>query len=127
MNGSGGDDTLIGGAGDDLLVGGNGNDQLDVSAGNDTVRYTSLLDGRDIISGFDGNPGGGQDALNLDALFDSLGIAAANRATRLSVSTQTASVDVSFDADGNGSFESLIATLNTTDAVTIGDDIVVGT
>ena len=127
LNGSGGDDTLIGGAGDNLLVGGNGNDQLDVSAGNDTVRYTSLLDGRDIISGFDGNPTSGQDALNLDALFDSLGIAAANRAARLSVDTHAASVDVRFDADGNGSFESVIATLNTTDAITIGYDIVVDT
>jgi Ca2+-binding RTX toxin-like protein len=127
LNGNGGDDTLIGGAGDNLLVGGNGNDQVDVSAGNDTIRYTSLLDGSDVVSGFDGNPSGGQDALNLDALFDSLGIAAANRATRLSVATQTTSVDVSFDADGNGSFESVIVTLNTTDAIAIGDDIVLGT
>jgi hypothetical protein len=30
------------------------------------------------------------------------------------------------DADGNGSFESVIATLSTTDAIVIGADVVVG-
>jgi len=127
LNGGAGNDTLIGGAGNDTLVGGSGNDQIDVSAGNDTVRYTSALDGTDVITGFDGNASGGQDALNLDALFDSLGIAAASRAARLFVDTHTTSVDVRFDTDGNGSFESVIATLNTTDAITVGADIVVGT
>jgi hypothetical protein len=64
--------------------------------------------------------------LDLDALFDSLGVAAASRQARLSLETHAASVDVRFDADGNGSFESVIATLNTTDAIAIGSDIVVG-
>jgi Ca2+-binding RTX toxin-like protein len=126
LDGGAGDDTLIGGAGNDTLVGGSGNDQIDVSSGNDTVRYTSALDGTDVVNGFDGNASNGQDVLNLDALFDSLGIAAANRAAHLSIDTHATSVDVRFDADGNGSFESVIATLNTTDAITVGADIVVG-
>ena len=126
LDGGAGNDTLIGGAGNDTLVGGSGNDQIDVSSGNDTVRYTSALDGTDVVNGFDGNASSGQDVLNLDALFDSLGIAAANRAAHLSIDTHATSVDVRFDADGNGSFESVIATLNTTDAITVGADIVVG-
>lgn len=124
LDGGAGNDTLIGGAGNDTLVGGSGNDQIDVSSGNDTVRYTSTLDGTDVVNGFDGNATGGQDTLNLDALFDSLGIAAANRAAHLSTDTHATSVDVLLDA--NGSFQ-IIATLNTTDAITVGVDIVVGT
>ena len=127
LSGDAGNDTLIGGAGNDTLVGGSGNDQIDVAVGNDTVRYTSVLDGTDVVNGFDGNASGGQDTLNLDALFDSLGIAAASRAAHLSVDTHATTVDVRFDADSNGSFESVIATLNTTDAITVGADIVVGT
>jgi Ca2+-binding RTX toxin-like protein len=127
LDGGADNDTLIGGAGNDTLTGGSGNDQIDVSVGNDTVRYTSALDGADVINGFDGNASGGQDVLNLDVFFDSLGIAAANRAARLSVDTHATSVDVRFDADSNGSFERVIATVNTTDAITVGADIVVGT
>jgi Ca2+-binding RTX toxin-like protein len=126
LDGGAGNDTLVGGAGNDTLTGGSGADQIDVSSGNDTVRYTAL-DGTDVINAFDGNASGGQDTLNLDALFDSLGIAAANRAAHLSVNTHAASVDVVFDSDSNGTFESVIATLNTTDAITVGADIVVGT
>jgi Ca2+-binding RTX toxin-like protein len=77
LNGSDGDDTITGGAGNDTIEGGSGNDQIDVSDGNDTMRYTSAFDGTDVINGFDGNASGGQDVLDLDALFDSLGIAAA--------------------------------------------------
>jgi Ca2+-binding RTX toxin-like protein len=127
LDGGVGNDTLIGGAGNDTLTGGSGNDQIDVSVGNDTVRYTSALDGADVINSFDGNASGGQDVLNLDIFFDSLGIAAANRAARLSVDTHATSVDVRFDADSNGSFESVLATLNTTDAITVGADVIVGT
>src|SRR5262249_57779487 len=127
LDGGAGNDTLIGGAGNDTLTGGTGNDQIDVSSGNDTVRYTSTLDGTDVVNGFDGNASGGQDVLNLDALFDSLGIAAANRAAHITVDAHATSVDVRLDADGNGTFDSVIPTLHTPDAVTVGADIVVGT
>jgi len=127
LNGGAGNDTLVGGGGNDTLVGGSGDDRIDVSAGNETVRYTAALDGSDVINGFDSNATGGQDVLNFDALFDSLGIPTASRAGHLSVDAHATTVDVRFDADGNGTFESVIATLNTTDAITVGADIVVGT
>jgi Ca2+-binding RTX toxin-like protein len=127
LDGGAGNDTLIGAAGNDTLTGGTGNDQIDVSSGNDTVRYTSAVDGTDVVNGFDGNASGGQDTLNLDALFDSLGIVTGNRAAHISIDTHASSVDVRLDADGNGTFESVIATLNTTDAITVGADIIVGT
>jgi Ca2+-binding RTX toxin-like protein len=129
LNGGAGADTMAGGLGNDTVFGGSGDDQIDVSIGNDTVRCTSALDGSDVINGFDGNPTGGQDVLNLDALFDSLGIAAATRADHLSIDTHATSVDVRFDADGNDAngFELTIATLNTADAITVGSDVIVGT
>jgi len=126
LTGNEGNDTLVGGAGNDTLIGGRGNDLIDVSSGNDTVRYTSVLDGKDVIDGFDGNPSGGQDTLNLDALFDSLGVSKANRAARVSTNDKGDSVDVLFDADGNGSFELTIVTINTPDPITVGSDIVLG-
>jgi Ca2+-binding RTX toxin-like protein len=126
LAGAAGDDTLTGGGGNDRFTGGAGNDQIEVSGGNCRILYTSVLDGHDIISGFDGKAAGGQDVLDLDALFDLLGIAAASRQARLSVDTHAASVDVLYDADGNGTFDSVIAMLNTTDSIAIGDDVVVG-
>jgi Ca2+-binding RTX toxin-like protein len=127
LNGGAGDDTLIGGAGNDSFIGGTGNDQINVSTGNCSIIYTGISDGHDIINGFDGNGSGGQDVVNLDALFDSLGIAAATRTAHLSIDTHATGVDVRFDADGDGGSESVIATLNTIDAITVGADIVVGT
>jgi Ca2+-binding RTX toxin-like protein len=139
LSGGGGNDTLAGGAGDDalngdagndLITGGGGDDAIDVSVGNDTVRYTSALDGHDILTGFDGDSlGGGQDVLNLDALFDSLGVTAANRAALVFVDDQGATVDISIDADRDGSngFELTIATLNTADTIAVGQDIILGT
>ncbi len=128
LSGNAGNDTLIGGAGNDVLIGGAGDDRLDASSGNDTIRYTGVLDGHDTVDGFNGDPAGGQDVLNLDALFDSLGIAAAQRAAHLSIATNAGRVDVFVDADGNAGngFELLAVTLNTTSPVTVGPDIVLG-
>ena len=75
----------------------NGDDQIDVSSGNDTVRYASVLDGTDVVNGFDGNASGGQDTLNLDALFDSLSITNADRAGRVSLIAGAGTVDVHVD------------------------------
>jgi Ca2+-binding RTX toxin-like protein len=128
LSGNAGNDTLMGGGGNDVLIGGAGDDHLDVSIGNDTVRYTGALDGHDIVDGFDGDSAGGQDVLNVDALFDSLGIAAAQRAAHVSTVDNGPSVDVFIDADGNAGngFELLAVTLNTTSPVTIGQDIILG-
>ena len=121
-------DTLDGGTGDDILVGGVGDDAITGGTGADTIRYTNVLDGHDVITAFDGNPTGGQDSLDLDSLFDSLGVLAASRAGRVSIQDNGATVDVAVDADGilgNG-FELTVATLKTADAITIGQDVLVG-
>jgi Ca2+-binding RTX toxin-like protein len=135
--GSAGNDLIDGGAGDDVLLGGGGNDTIDGGAGddvllgdsgNDTFVVSSTLSGHDIVSGFDGDATGGQDTLSLDALFDALGVAAVDRAGRVSLADNGSSVNVSVDADGNAAngFEFLAAALGTNDAVTVGQDVIVG-
>ena len=129
IEGGGGADTLDGNAGNDSLAGGVGNDRINVSDGDDTVLYTSKLDGKDIIDNFDGSLGGGQDVLNLDALFDTLSVTG-NRADHVSiVANTTGGVDVRVDADGKAGFELVVATLNLAnpaDSITVGQDILVG-
>ena len=139
LNGGGGRDTIYGGegndringgAGNDTIEGGEGNDTIDVSLGNDVVRHTGALDGKDVINGFDGNPIGGQDVLDLDALFDGIGVATANRAGRVFIDDKGATVNIAVDADGVGGFDLVVATLHTTDLITKGitnADVIVGT
>jgi Ca2+-binding RTX toxin-like protein len=128
MLGGDGNDTLNGGSGNDVMAGGAGNDTINVGSGNDVVYYTSVLDGYDIIQNFDGNGGAGaQDFVDLDQLFDSLSVATAQRAARTSVVDNGSTVDIRIDADGNGSFELTIMTLNTSNPITVGSDIIVGT
>jgi Ca2+-binding RTX toxin-like protein len=129
IEGAAGNDTINGGTENDLITGGAGADRIDVDAGNDTVFYTSKLDGKDVIDNFDGDPTGGQDVLNLDLLFDSLGVADIDRAGRVSFAVNEAAgtVDVKINADANPNFELTVATLKTSSDITIGDDIVVGT
>jgi Ca2+-binding RTX toxin-like protein len=124
-----GDDTLRGGGGNDMVVGGEGNDAIDVAVGNDLVRYTSVLDGLDTIDSFDGNASGGQDKLNLDALFDALKVAAVDRAGRVEIVDNGSTVNISVDTDGNtgNGFELAVAVLNTADVISVGQDVVVGT
>jgi Ca2+-binding RTX toxin-like protein len=119
LNGNGGDDTLEGGRGNDILDGG---------TGNDTFLYASKLDGRDVINGFEGDTTG-QDALDLDALFDSLNVATDLRDDRIALNDKGSSVEVRVDVDGkavNGA-EFLVATLNTADDIAVGADVLVGT
>ncbi|HTO85546.1 MAG TPA: hypothetical protein VMQ73_25225, partial [Methylomirabilota bacterium] len=61
-------------------------------------------------------------------LFDSLGIAAASRAAHVAIVTNAGSVDVQVDTDNNPAdgFELTVATLQTTDPVTVGQDVVLG-
>jgi Ca2+-binding RTX toxin-like protein len=124
----GGDDkdNLNGGGGNDTLTGGGGNDTITGGAGNDAIFYTSVLDGHDVVIGFDGNAAGGQDVFNLDFLFDNLGVAAVSRAGRVSIVDKGATVEISVDTDGDLSFDLAVATLKTVDVVTIGPDIFVG-
>jgi len=94
------------------------------------VRFTSVLDGHDVISNFDGDSaGGGQDTVDLDALFDSLSIAGPDRAGRVTLTPGVGAVDVSVDVSAlyDGSNVITVATLNTTDAITVGQDVLAGT
>ncbi len=107
--GSGGNDTLNGGAGHDLLVGGAGNDTINLSSASgdhDTVMITSVLDGNDRVSSFgDGVNNGGadsQDHVNLDQLFDSLGVATDAREARVQVTDGGSDAVVTVDLTGNG-------------------------
>lgn len=134
LDGKAGNDTLAGGDGDDILIGGTGSnllrgqggdDILDVSAGNDTALYSSALDGHDIIQGFDGNATGGQDKLDLDGYFDALGVDPEDRAERVGLVDSGASVAVWIDVDANGWLDWSIATIQTTDAVTLGQDVLI--
>jgi Ca2+-binding RTX toxin-like protein len=125
--GGAGSDLLQGGEGNDVLVGGRDNDSIDCGSGTDRVRYTSVLDGHDVISNFDGDPAGGQDVLDLDALFDSLGIAASKRAGLVRIDDIGDIVEVSVNADGKAGFELVVATIFTPDAIAKGQDVYVGT
>lgn len=90
--------------------------------------YSRPLDGHDIVAGFDGDAAGGQDALDLDSLFDGLGLAEADRAVRISIVDRGALVDVAVDIDGNAAngFELTVATLKTLDAISVGLDVLAG-
>ncbi|MGH6929375.1 MAG: calcium-binding protein [Dongiaceae bacterium] len=126
--GNGGDDTIDGGTGKDTVNGGAGDDRIVVSNGNDVVRYTGALDGHDVVIGFDGNASKGQDVFSLDALFDSLNVATADRTGRVSLASGSGTVDVQVDVSvlGNGSKVITVATLHTSDAIAVGQDVMVG-
>ena len=65
LQGGAGNDKLTGGAGNDRLEGGQGDDIMTGGAGNDTFVFSAGF-GRDrITSGFDSNPSGGQDYLDV--------------------------------------------------------------
>ena len=134
IDGGTGNDSLVGGTGNDTITGGQGDDTINLggvtSPGDDVVQYTSKLDGHDVINNFDSNSSGGQDTLNLDALFDSLGVATADRAGKVNITgSGTTTVEVNVDTDNNGTFDLHAATLHTVDtsAVTVGADVLVGT
>jgi Ca2+-binding RTX toxin-like protein len=124
--GSLGKDALDGGTGNDTIFGGEGDDTITVSAGNDLVRYTSVVDGHDVLVGFDGNAAGGQDILDLDLLFDSLLVAAGDRAGRVAIDDNGASVDIAVDTNGDTLLDLVIATLKTSDVISIGQDVLLG-
>ena len=114
--------------GDDLHDGGHGRNtiNLGIGAGNDTVSHSATVDAYDIINQFDGDAAGGQDVLNLDGLFDALGVATAARAGRVTLTDKGASVDVHVDVNGDGTAEYFAATINSASAITVGADVLVG-
>ncbi|WP_119303265.1 DUF5801 repeats-in-toxin domain-containing protein [Dongia deserti] len=135
LNGGTGRDWLVGGAGNDTMVGGAGNDLIDVSEGNDTIRYTSKLDGQDVITGFDNSGGSGnQDFIDLNPLFDSLGIATGSRTGLVNISTSSGNTIVNVDVDGVAGISAgdvKITIVGITSGITAGtgpnDDLQLGT
>ena len=147
LDGGDGNDIILGGLGDDLIdgasgggndtiTGGAGADTITVTGGNDRLRYLSTGDVLDRIIGFDNDPaGGGQDVVDLDALFDSLGVAAASRAGRVQLVDTGPDVRVDIDADGgagNGfelsllTFQAMASPTGLTVGTAAADDIQVG-
>lgn len=64
LHGEDGNDQLAGGTGSDTLEGGAGNDRMDGGSGPDTFVFGADF-GSDRITGFDANPAGGQDLIDL--------------------------------------------------------------
>ncbi|MCP2020160.1 UNVERIFIED_ORG: Ca2+-binding RTX toxin-like protein [Pseudomonas reinekei] len=103
FNGADGNDTLLGGAGNDIIDGGAGNDSIVGGAGNDTMFASTGNDifgfaaafGNDRIVGFDTDPAGGQDLLNIA----SLNITAATFGSSVNVVDLGADTLVNFGAD----------------------------
>ena len=116
-------DKINGGGGNDTVSGGGGNDTISASSGNDVIVY-GLGDGRDLITGFDGTAAGGQDVLNLDSLFDALGFA--DRTARVQIIDKGSTVEVRVNGDADTDFELVVATIQTAAAVTVGQDVLVG-
>ena len=94
LNGRGGADNLAGGSGNDILIGGAGNDTMNGGNNLDTFAFAAGF-GADTITGFDSNPVGGQDVLDISAL----GITAATFAANVSIAQQGASVVVTIGGD----------------------------
>ena len=67
VDGSGGNDNITGSAGADTIRGGANNDTLNGGPGDDIFSYTAGF-GSDTVNGFDADPAGGQDKVDLTAL-----------------------------------------------------------
>ncbi|MDT4838956.1 RTX calcium-binding nonapeptide repeat (4 copies) [compost metagenome] len=89
---------ITGGAGNDTLNGGAGNDTLTGGLGNDIFVF-GLSFGNDIINGFDANPAGGQDLLNIAAF----NLTAATFASRVAIADAGADALVTINGADGGS------------------------
>jgi Ca2+-binding RTX toxin-like protein len=98
LTGGAGNDTLRGLDGDDRLIGGLGNDTLDGGTGNDVFVFNAAGFGTDTLIGFDADPLGGQDLLDLIGL----GVTAGTFAARVHVTDLGANLQVV--VDGGGTF-----------------------
>ncbi|MBW8468305.1 MAG: hypothetical protein K0M67_08600, partial [Thiobacillus sp.] len=67
LTGNGQANLLLGLGGNDTLVGGAGNDSMNGGQGNDVFIFGSGF-GQDLINGFDADPAGGQDLLDISLL-----------------------------------------------------------
>jgi Ca2+-binding RTX toxin-like protein len=95
LAGGDGNDTLNGADGNDTLTGGNGNDTMNGGNGNDVFVFNAVNFGNDRINGFDADPAGGQDLIDLSGL----GITAANFALSVSLVGSAAGTTIAIGAD----------------------------
>ena len=144
LNGGAGNDFILPGQGDDLIFSSLGSDvinlgsDLDVVPPNpnsgtsdDTVFYTDILHAGDVIHNFDTADNGGadiDDVIDLDALFDNLGVAnnEGARFARVQIiedGTDPNKEEVWIDSNGDAAFDTLLVTVNISD----GGDLVLGT
>ena len=112
--GGAGADTLRGLDGNDRLQGGAGNDILDGGLGNDILVFGAGF-GSDSVLGFDSDPLGGQDLLDLSAL----GVTSATFAARVHVTDTGTSLTVVVDGGGTFVLQNVASTaqLTTTDFI----------
>jgi Ca2+-binding RTX toxin-like protein len=99
VTGNDGANRLEGGAGADSLIGGDGAD---------VFVYSDILDGGDLIVGFDGDAG---DRIDLGLLFDALGLSEADLDARVNIDQTGTDATIALDADGDGSFEVTLVTV----------------
>ena len=118
--GLGGDDILVGGDGDDILIGGVGDDLMSGGSGADKFVYITPLDGQDVVADFNITDG---DRIDLNSLFDSLGVPAADRAAAVSLAADGA--DKVITIAGAPGFSLTLAGHGLTDDADIMNQIVV--
>jgi Ca2+-binding RTX toxin-like protein len=94
LDGQGGNDTITAGAGNDVVIGGAGNDTMDGGSGNDAFIFAPGF-GNDRVLGFDANPSGGQDFLDISAF----GITKTTFATRVKIADVGADTLVTIDGN----------------------------
>lgn len=101
LDGGDGNDTLNGGAGDDVIRGGAGDDTITGGGGNDILVYDTPDFGHDRVIGFDANPNGGQDKIDLRGL----GITDANFDTRVVIQTGATETVITIDGESTITLE----------------------
>jgi Ca2+-binding RTX toxin-like protein len=119
LTGDAGSNTLNAGGGADRLNGGAGNDALNGGTGDDIFVFEAGF-GTDRITGFDANPAGGQDRMDLSAL----GITAANFGASVGISVTDVNADGVLDtliSVAGGSIEALGVNGVGTNAITQAD------
>jgi serralysin len=134
LYGDDGDDTVIGGLGNDYIFGGSGNDYLRGGDGADRFIFDTVLNAITNVDTMQSFIVSQDDIVLSQAIFG--GIGAMLDATEFQIGDADASTDriiynqvtgqLYFDADGNGTAQSILfATVNIGTALTIGDFVMV--
>jgi uncharacterized protein DUF642/hemolysin type calcium-binding protein len=89
LMGLGDEDNIFAYGGDDILFGGEGDDTIDGGEGADTFAYNSVDDGHDTIMDLNAD----EDNIDLDSVFDALGIADAERDDMIDVTDGVLTID----------------------------------